>query len=232
MDEIKNNKQDESQDTTPQETPAETPETTPQEETKTFSENELNKAINDALSAKGRDAKRLSDWEDSLVNRESQLRERDKQQRQEMRQKELDALADDADAQSKARYKHKLEDDVIELKEQAERERTAVTKMFNQAKSLIKQHNLQPDAISDLLDATSPREMELMAQVKAAEQEKLVTPTKKESVKPDSGISDAGAESDKALLKRCSEGATMSSSDWKRLQEIQSKASDEKLIKT
>jgi hypothetical protein len=123
------------------------------------------------------------------------------QQRLEQRKKELEALADDPDGQSKVRLKHQLEDEVKILTEKKEKEEDAVGRKYDQALDL---------------DATTPKEMELMAKLKTREHEKSVE-KEKTGFKPDSATSDFGGESDEAFIKSYSEGK---SSDHKRARKI------------
>jgi len=138
------------------------------------------------------------------------------QQRLEQRKKEIESLVDDPDGQSKIRLKHQLEDEVRGLREQKEKEEGAVQRKYDQAAELAKQYSLSLDESRELLDATTPREMELMAQLKAREHEKP-TSSKEEKFIPDSGKSDAGGEDDETFLKRYSEGK---SDDHKRARKV------------
>jgi len=139
------------------------------------------------------------------------LRNQMEQQRLADRQKEIEALAEDPDGQAKAKHKHKLEDDIRKLEEQRQDAESAVQRKYDQAIALAKEHNLSLADARDLMDAGSPREMELLAQLKVAEQAKVQTKTPpkeepKEGFTPDSGTSDAGADSDEAFLKAWNAG--------------------------
>jgi len=71
MDEIKETPQD-----VPEKAPSEeTSETTPAQAETKYSKEEVEKLINDRLSAVGRDAKSLSEKEQSLANQEKQLQQ-------------------------------------------------------------------------------------------------------------------------------------------------------------
>jgi small-conductance mechanosensitive channel len=159
--------------------------------------------------------------EATLSKVQSELQELHKaqeRQRLESRQKELTDLEGDAEGQSKTRRRHQLEDDIRQLEETRQKEEGAVERKYNQAKDLAKQYNLGLDDARELLDATSPREMELMAQLKSVEKEKSQPKVQEKSgFKADSGTSDAGGDSDEAFMKSYSEGK---SNDHKRAQKI------------
>jgi len=213
MDEIKD-----TQDV-PEKAPSEeTSETTPVEtETKTYSDEQLQKAINDALSAKGRDAKRLSDWETSLANQEKQLQQlqetiekRNLEAKIEQRKKELEALADDPDGVQKARYKHQMEDELEAMEKRKRNLEGAVDRQYNQASELMEKYDLPPSAFRELMKATNPDHMIDKAKALASELKKPATPApvKEHIPKPDSGISDVSGEDDDEFMKRYSEGKT------------------------
>ena len=211
MDEIKETPQD-----VPEKAPSEeVSETTPQAETKTFSKDEVEKMINDRLSAVGRDAKSLSEKEQSLANHEKELQQRqeeierrNQEARFESRKKEIEALMDDPDGVAKARYRHQMEDENEKLRQENEQHKGAVSRMFVQATGLMEKFNLPPNAFSDLMNAANPKHMEDLAEKISLKTkvEVSVAPKKEPLPKPDSGISDAGADSDKAFLERWNSG--------------------------
>lgn len=148
-----------------------------------------------------------------------ELRKATEQQRLLHRQKEITDLEGDADGQAKVRRKHQIEDELNELQNRREKEEGAVQRKYDQARELSRKFSLSLDEERDLLDATTPREMELLAQLKAKEREKIQetkAPTK-EVFTPDSGASEGSGESDDAFLKRYSEGK---SDDHKRAKKI------------
>lgn len=124
---------------------------------------------------------------------ESELQELRKQREQERllrREREIADLEGDSEAQSKVRKKHQLEDELSELQSRREREEGAVGRKYDQAMELASKYDLNLSEARELLEATTPREMELMAQLKAREKEKR---EKKEAFTPDSGASDAAS---------------------------------------
>ena len=126
------------------------------------------------------------------------------QQRLVARRKEIVDLEGEPDEQAKVRRKHELEDEVNKLQELKSKEEGAVQRKYDQAIDLARQHSLSLDDARDLMDAGSPKEMELLAQLKVAEKAKVqgAPPIVKEGFpKPDSGTSDAGGDSDEAFLK-------------------------------
>ena len=131
------------------------------------------------------------------------------QQRLVARRKEIVDLEGEPDEQAKVRRKHELEDEVNKLQELKSKEEGAVQRKYDQAIDLARQHSLSLDDARDLMDAGSPREMELLAQLKVAEKAKIqgAPPKEKEGFpKPDSGTSDAGGDSDEAFLTRWNVG--------------------------
>jgi len=196
----------------------ETPKVTPTEKKatseKTYSEVEWGKM----QSMKDKAESKALRYEQEL----QELRKQGEQQRLEARRKEITELADEPEEQVKVRRKHQLEDEVTKLQDQKVTEEGAVQRKYDQAIDLATQHNLNLDDARELMSAGSPKEMELMAQLKVAEQAKgqTKTPTEETGVKPDSGTSDAGADSDKAFLKSYSEGK---SDDHARAEKLLSK---------
>ena len=150
------------------------------------------------------------------------LRSEREQQRLVARRKEIADLEGDTDEQAKVKRKHELEDEVNKLQELKEKEEGAVQRKYDQAIELARQHSLSLDDARDLMNAGTPKEMELLAQLKVAEKAKVQSPPKEKEgfEKPDSGTSDAGNESDEAFMKSYSEGA---SSDHARAQKILTK---------
>jgi len=136
------------------------------------------------------------------------LRKEREQQRLEARQKEIAGLADEPDEQAKVRRKHQLEDEVNKLQEVREKEEGAVQRKYDQAIDLARQHSLSLDDARELMNADTPREMELLAQIKVAERTKDSKPPKETTgfPKPDSGTSDAGSDDDASFQKRWNSG--------------------------
>lgn len=149
------------------------------------------------------------------------LRKQTEQQRGEARRKEIADLDGDADGQGAVRRKHRLEDDLRNLEEQKIDAESAVQRKYDQAADLSKQYNLSLADARELLDASTPKEMELMAQIKVAEQAKgQVESLVPSGFKPDSGTSDVGGDDDETFVKNYSEGK---SDDHKRAQKILNK---------
>jgi hypothetical protein len=152
------------------------------------------------------------------------LRKEREQQRFEARQKEIAALADEPDEQAKLRRRHELEDANRKLEEENQVLYEKVWKKYDQSISLANQYDLSPADARELMNADTPREMELLAQIKVAEQAKISKAPPKETKegfpKPDSGTSDAGSDDDEAFMKRYSDGK---SDDHARAQKILAK---------
>lgn len=175
-------------------------------------------------------AKDTADSKAQKLERENQtLRDQQIQQRLVARQKEIADLDGDADSQASAKRKHQLEDDLTKLERQKEDVEGAVDRKYDQAIDLATQHNLSLADARELMKAGSPREMELMAQLKVAEKAKVQEEsppkeTKESGFSPDSGTSDAGADSDEAFIKGWNSGdIPMSKENMARAQKIISK---------
>ena len=183
----------------------ETPKVTPPEEKKTsertYSETEWRKMQSN---------KDIADAKAQNLEKENQvLRDQQEKQRLVVRQKEIADLDGDADGQASAKRKHQLEDDLTKLERQKVDDEGAVSRKYDQAIDLATQHNLSLADARELMKADTPKEMELLAQLKVAEKAKVQeeSPPKEETgFKPDSGTSDAGGDSDKAFMKSYSEG--------------------------
>ena len=191
---------------------------TPPEEKKTsertYSEPEWRKmqSMKDIESAK---AQRLE--------RENQaLRDQQQQQLLVARQKEIEALGDDPEGQARAKYRHNLEDSIGKLEKNNEELANKMWNKYDQAIDLASQHNLSLADARSLMEADTPKEAELRAQLLVAEKAKVTeeSPPKEGFPTPDSGTSDAGSESDKAFMKSYSEGK---SDDHVRAQKILAK---------
>jgi len=131
------------------------------------------------------------------------LRNEREQQRLVARRKEIADLEGDTDEQAKVKRKHELEDEVNKLQELKSKEEGAVQRKYDQAIELARQHSLSLDDARDLMDAGSPREMELLAKLKVAEKAKglgKVLP-KEAGFRPDSATSDAAPSDFKQLEK-------------------------------
>ena len=154
----------------------------------------------------------------SVQSELQELRRKGEQERLEARKREIADLDGDPEGQGKLRRKHQLEDELNLLEEKKRDEEGAVARKYDQAMDLAKQYDLSLTEARELLDATTPKEMELMAQLKAREKEKVqITSTEKTGFKPDSGTSDTGGEDDEAFIKRYAEGK---SDDHKRARKI------------
>jgi len=127
------------------------------------------------------------------------LRKQAVEQRGEARRKGIADLEGDADGQGAVRRKHRLEDDLRNLEEQKIDAEGAVQRKYDQAADLSKQYNLSLADARDLLDANTPKEMELLAQLKT-KQAKGETP-ESTGFKADSGTSDAAPTDFKQLEK-------------------------------
>lgn len=149
------------------------------------------------------------------------LRQQQEQQRLAARQKEIADLEGDDKAQADARRKHQLEDDLRRLEEENVQKSSAVERKYDQALELASQYNLSLAEARELMKAETPREMELMAQIKVAEK-KTVSPTETqiETPTPDSGKSDAGTDSDEAFIERYNRGDANSKEDHARAKKI------------
>ena len=136
------------------------------------------------------------------------LRSEREQQRLVARRKEIADLEGDTDEQAKVKRKHELEDEVNKLQELKEKEEGAVQRKYDQAIDLARQHSLSLDDARDLMNAGTPKEMELLAQLKVAEKAKGSTPPKEKEgfPKPDSGTSDAGSDDDASFQKHWNAG--------------------------
>jgi hypothetical protein len=183
----------------------EIPQVTPPEEKKTsertYSETEWRKMQGNKDTA---DAKAQKLEKENLA-----LRGQQEQQRLEARQKEIADLGGDTDGLASAKRKHQLEDDVAKLEQEKTESEGAVQRKYDQSIELATEHNLSLADARELMKAGSPREMELMAQLKVAEKAKVQeeSPPKEETgYKPDSGTSDAGGDSDKAFQARWNTG--------------------------
>ena len=185
----------------------ETPKVTPTEEKKTsertYSETEWRKM---------QSMKDTADSKTQKLERENQaLRDQQTQQRLIARQKEIGDLErdGDTDGQAKARRKHQLEDDLAKREQDNIESEGAVQRKYDQAIELASQKNLSLADARELMKAETRREMELMADLMVTEQAKVTVespPTKEGFPTPDSGTSDAGADSDEAFQKAWNTG--------------------------
>ena len=143
-----------------------------------------------------------------LEDQLQKLQERDRQRVSEERARELEKYADEPDEQAKVRRKHQLEDELSQLEEQAKKNEGAVERKYDQALELASKYNLGLADARDLMKAETPREMELLAQLKVKDLEQGKPPTEPsvETPSPDSGTSDAGADSDAAFQEAWNEG--------------------------
>ena len=138
-----------------------------------------------------------------------QLRKDREQQRLEAQRKEIADLADEPEEQAKVRRRHEREDKLRKIDEEIAQKEGAVERKYDQAIELATKHNLSLADARELMNAGTPREMELLAQIKVAEQAKVTKPpkeTKESGFKPDSGTSDAGSDDDASFQKRWNAG--------------------------
>ena len=202
MDEIKET----NQDTSGKDTSGGSEETTPKE-TKTFTEEEVEKRVSDRLASKGRDAKSLELREAALKAQEQANKEASvelERQRLDAQRKELEALADDPEAKKALLRQYDFEKRERELDEREKKNREAIERMFSNAEELAAEYNLKP---SDLLIAKTPEEMKLLAKNLALERDIKANQTKATPVeKPDSGTNDAGTDTDKAFQEAWNSG--------------------------
>jgi hypothetical protein len=139
-----------------------------------------------------------------LARENEQLRQLQEQQRLAARQKEIAELEGDPDGQAKARKAHQLEDELVRLESEREKQEGAVARKYDQAMELASQYNLSLADARELMKAETPREMELQAQLKVAEKGKSVSPPEDKGVEvptPDSNTSDAAPSDFKQLRK-------------------------------
>jgi len=126
------------------------------------------------------------------------------QQRSQARKKEIEALEGEPEEQAKLRRKHELEDEVTKLEQLKNQQEGAVERKYDQALELADKYSLGLAEARELMKAETPREMELLAQLKVRDLEKKEP--QKESVIPDSATSDAGTDSDAAFQERWNKG--------------------------
>jgi len=209
MDETKETLKDTSSD---KETSPEGSEGTTPKETKTFTEEDVQKRIQGDRVARGRDAKSLETRE-AIVKAQEEANKAAgfdlERQRLDTQKREIEALSDDPEAKKALLRSYDLDKKERELNEREKANREAMQRMFDEAEALAAEHNLKP---SDLLSAGTPEAMKLLAKNLALQREldsKQTEETPKEGFeKPDSNTSDAGADSDEAFMKSYSEGKT------------------------
>ena len=204
MDEIKT-----TQDSPAEDTSGSSVETTP---AKTFTEEEVQKLINDTLAQKGRDAKSLTEWETRVKAQEEATKQMSveiERQRLDAQRREIEALADDPEAKKALLHRYDIEERERKHAEQVKKDEAKIQKMFNDATALATEYNLNP---SDLLSAGNPEAMKLLAKNLALERQlnekpKVDTPTEpKEGFTPDSGTNDAGTDTDKSFQEAWNKG--------------------------
>jgi hypothetical protein len=139
-----------------------------------------------------------------------ELHKRDYERQLADRRRELESLEGDTEGQATVKRKHQLQDEIKDLEEKNKNLRVAVWNKYDQAKTLVKEHNLNPDDIFKLMDETTTEtEMRLMAEnlgLKVEREKPQPKTPEKTGFKPDSGTSDAGADSDKVFLERWNAG--------------------------
>jgi len=135
------------------------------------------------------------------LRREQEVREL------EFRRKELDDAKDEPELQRIVRKRHELEDERKRFAEQKQRDEEAMTRKWSDAVRLAKEFKV--DA-GELLTTNSPEEMQLKAEnlsLKAAKETPAEVEREPKPIpKPDSGISDAGSDSNESFLKRWNAG--------------------------
>jgi hypothetical protein len=196
------------------EQPEATPEITSTEEkatSKARTEEEFRKlqSMKDKAEA---EAKTKEKALESLRSEMDKIQTEMERQRLEARRREIDALEGDPDAQKRVISMHELDDRRKQLERDLENKQDALVRKYNQATELAAKHNV---SITELLTAETPREMELMAQVKSQK-----ASVEKEDFKPDSGVSDAGGDSDESFMRRYAEAK---SDDHERARKIMAK---------
>ena len=151
-----------------------------------------------------------ADAKSQRVERELQeLRRQNQDRLLADRKRELESFDGDADGQANVRRKHQLQDEVRNLEEGNLRLKGAIMNKYDQAKALVKEHNLNPDDIFKLMDETETEtEMRLLAENLSLKTEQKKEPIKepKPGFKPDSGKSDVGGDDDDGFIKRWNEG--------------------------
>jgi hypothetical protein len=135
----------------------------------------------------------------------TELRKKDQEQRLAARKREIESFEGEPEEQAKARRKHELEDELDRLNELKLQQEGAVQRKYDQALELASQHDLSLADARELMAAETPKEMELMAQIKIAERKKVPEP-EIPTIKPDSGMSDVGHDSDEEFQKRWNSG--------------------------
>ena len=202
MDETKETLKDTSSE---KETPPGGSEGTTPKETKTFTEEDVEKRMQADRVARGRDAKSLETRETALKAQEDANRAASiaiEQQRLDTQRKELESVADDPEAKKALLRQFDFEKRERDFKLQMEKSEAQIQAMFSDAESLAAEYNLKP---SDLLVATSPEAMKLLAKNLALERELEATKTKGQTsqdaagFKLDSNISDAAPTDFKQL---------------------------------
>ena len=202
MDETKETKQDSS----PSEDTSAGSEGTTSKETKTFTEEDVEKLVSNRLAAKGRDAKSLETREAVVKAQEEANRTANlelERQRLDAQRRELESI-DDPEAKKALLRTYDVEKREREHEEKVKRDKEAIERMFSDAETLAIEHNLKP---SDLLSAANPEAMKLLAKNLALQRELDATKTKGQTspdstgFTPDSGTSDAAPSNFKQLEK-------------------------------
>ena len=144
----------------------------------------------------------------SVQNELQELRNQMERQRLEAQKKELEDAKDKPELLRIIRRRHEVEERERKFKEDSERVQENMLNAWEDSKRLAKEYGVD---FSELLDCKTSRERELLAYKLSKEQakEQTKTPPKeepKEGFTPDSGTSDAGADSDEAFLKAWNAG--------------------------
>ena len=213
------------------ETPSEVVSETPSPEEKETSEkqkadDEQWKKMMQSRTDKAEHAARIA--QEGLQKLQSQI----EQERLANQKKQLDALADDPEAQRRLLEKFDFETEKRKLYADIDKEYEGISAAWQQAANLVAKYGLLPSDVPELVKIKSPEHMEdraariaAEAKLKAKEQAKIPSPEKeKTGFKPDSATSDAGADSDEAFLTRWNAGEEpMTKENKARIEKILSK---------
>jgi len=179
---------------------------------------ETSKVVSETASTEGKTTSEKDDeWKRTMQSRTDKaefalkstneklqkLQDEREQQRLVTRQKEITDLEGEPDEQAKVRRKHQLEDEVNKLQDQKVQQEGAVERKYDQAIDLAGKHGLSLDDARELMNAETPKEMELLAQLKVAEKAKGQgkVQEKESGFRPDSATSDAAPSDFKQLEK-------------------------------
>jgi len=180
-----------------QETTEATPEVTSTEAKETSERPRTEDEFRKIQSLKGKAEHKAEVAEQSLQSVQAQLNELQtamERQRLEARRKEIEGLEGDPEAQKRVISMHELEDQGKKQEKYLKDKEEALVRKYNQATELAATFNVP---ITELLTAETPREMELMAQVKGAGKG---VKAQTEGFVPDSGVSETGTLDKKRVV--------------------------------